>query len=101
MPCWLCTTGSPGLTSARSRTMPSALVRARVPAPRLAHLAGIDLGLGDHREPLGGQHEACGERAIGHGDRMGGLAEARPVVHQDRVEVVLAEELRERLAAPR
>src|SRR2546430_446544 len=40
MPCWLCTTGSPGFTSARSRTMPSALERARV--SRRRDLGGVE-----------------------------------------------------------
>ena len=91
MPCWLWTTGSPSFTSARSRTMPSALMGARPSRRRdLAHLSRVELGFGHDRDALAVEHESRGDRAEGEGERMGRFDEARPVVHQRRMEIVLA-----------
>ena len=62
MPCCSCTTGSPMRTSERSRSIASTFVRR--PASRCAapHDAGVELGLGDEREPRVAPREAGVQR---------------------------------------
>ena len=53
MPCCSCTTGSPTLTSERSRSMPSAEVRRSASRPRAhAGLLRVELVFGDERKPF-------------------------------------------------
>jgi hypothetical protein len=75
-------------------------LRPGIAAARLAHLSRVELGLREDREMFARHQEARGHGAVGQHDGMRGLEEALPVVHEGRVETMLGEELRERLAAP-
>ena len=75
--------------------------RASVAPARLPHLPGIELGFGDEGDRLGLEEETLCDRSVGERDRMARGEKSIPVVDERRMQTVLGEELRQRLAPSR